>query len=144
MKPFVRQLEHDQVEIEASRLPSPVVTYLTGRVWRLEQAYAYEDIPRQITVPAQFEFDMSSIPRWFWFLIAPFELSLAAPLLHDFVYRYAGSPPNGAVVPPAVYSRRQADQLFRKIMEQEGVASWRRTLAYWAVRLFGRLAWKTM
>jgi hypothetical protein len=144
MNPSVKSLDHERVKIDDSRLPSPVVSYVTGRVWRLEHAYVYQDGPRRITVPNGFEFDLSSVPRWFWFLIAPFELSLAAPLLHDFLYRYAGSPPEAAVVPPKAYSRLETDQLFRRVMVQEGVPSWRRTLAYWAVRLFGRVAWKTL
>lgn len=141
MKAFVRQLHHQPIRIEASRLPAPVVSYVSGRNWRLEQAYAYQDGDHTITVPAQFEFDLSSVPRWFWWLIAPFELSVAAPLLHDFLYRYSGSPPDGTVEPSRAYSRPQADDLFRTIMEQEGVSAWRRTLGYWAVRAFGFLAW---
>ncbi|MGH2748638.1 MAG: DUF1353 domain-containing protein [Actinomycetota bacterium] len=141
MKAFVRELDRDPVRIEASRLPPPVVSYVTGTTWRLEEAYAYLDGDHTITVPAKFEFDMSSIPRWLWWLIAPFELSVAAPLLHDFLYRYSGAPPPGTVDPPRTYSRRQADDLFREVMEKEGVAAWRRTVGYWVVRAFSFLAW---
>jgi hypothetical protein len=141
VKHFVRQLENEPVRVEASRLPAPVVSYVAGTTWRLEETYAYQDGDRTITVPAQFEFDLSSVPRWFWWLIAPFELSVAAALLHDFLYRYSGSPPEGTIEPLRTYSRREVDELFRRIMEEEGVPSWRRSLAYWAVRAFGFLAW---
>jgi hypothetical protein len=150
MEPSAKGLQDEPVPIEKSSLPSPVLTYLPGRIWRLEQPYRYEDkgesgneeTHRVITVPAGFEFDLSSVPRVFWSVVAPFDLSIVAPLLHDFLYRYAGAPPDGAVDPPKVYSRLETDQLFRRIMEQEGVPPWRRTLGYWAVRLFGRVAWK--
>ena len=141
MKAFARQLDQQPVQIAASRLPSPVVSYVSGRLWRLEDPYAYQDQNHQITVPAQFEFDLSSVPRWLWWLIAPFELAVSAPLLHDFLYRYSGSPPSGTVSPPRSYSRGQADRVFREIMEHEGVPGWRRTLGYLAVRVFGALAW---
>lgn len=140
MKRIARQLYHQLVRIEESRLPAPVVTWIGGRTWRLEADYSYQDGDHRITVPAGFEFDLSSIPRLLWWLVAPFELSVAAPLLHDFLYRYRGGPP-GAIEPPRTYTRAEVDALFGRITEQEGVAAWRRALAYLAVRLFGRLAW---
>ena len=137
-----KRLSEEPVEVSASTLPAPVLTYLGDDTWRLEADYSYQDGDHLITVPAGFEFDLSSVPRALWWLIAPFELSIAAPLLHDFLYEYGGNPPAGSVVPPHSYSRREADDLFRRVMEQEGVALWRRTLAYAAVRLFGGRAWK--
>ena len=95
-----------------------------------------------ITVPAGFRFDLSSVPRVFWSLIAPFELSIAAPLVHDFLYRHGGKPPEGSVAPPRAYTRAEADRTFRAMMEAEGVSAWRRTAAYLAVRAFGGRAWR--
>ena len=67
---------------------------------------------------------------------------MTAALLHDFLYREAGDPGPGSVRPPRVYSRREADVLFREVMEKEGVANWRRVLGYAAVRVFGHWAWR--
>jgi hypothetical protein len=136
----VRTFDHDHVAIPASRLPPPVISYVSGRLWRLEQAYSYRDGAHIITVPAGFEFDLSSIPRLLWWLIAPFELSVVAPLIHDFLYRYAGAPA-GAIEPPKRYDRGEADDLFRDLMVAEGIAPWRRTLGYLAVRAFGWIVW---
>jgi hypothetical protein len=142
MKPFMRELDQSPVEIPASGLPSPVLTYLVSeKKWRLEAAYGYRDGAQLITVPDQFEFDLASIPRLFWWLIAPFELSIAAPLLHDFLYRYRGDPPAGLVEPPRSYNREEADRLFRRMMASEGVSRWRRAAAYRAVRWFGGASW---
>ena len=82
------------------------------------------------------------MPRAFWWLIAPFELSVVAPLVHDFLYLHAGKPPPGSVEPPRAYSRAEADRAFRQIMEAEGVESWRRVFAYAATRAFGGGAWR--
>jgi hypothetical protein len=138
MRPFIWELDQSPVEIPSSGLPSPVLTYLVSeRKWRLEEAYSYRDGAHRIRVPEQFEFDLASIPRLFWWVIAPFELSIAAPLLHDFLYRYRGDPPAGSIEPPTIYSREESDRLFRRVMASEGVPRWRRAAAYRAVRWFG-------
>ncbi len=82
------------------------------------------------------------MPRLLWWLIAPFELSVAAPLLHDFLYFHGGEPPAGVVVPHRIYNRAEVDAMFRGIMRKEGVSGWRRALGYLAVRSFGRGAWQ--
>ena len=143
MREETRLYEQAPIEISASELAPPVVTYVgPGNVWRLEEEYTYRDGVHAISVPDGFRFDLASIPRIFWWLIAPFELSVAAPLLHDFLYEHNGAPPPGAVEPPRTYSRREADHLFRHVMEVEGVPGWRRTLAFVAVRAFGWLGWR--
>jgi hypothetical protein len=142
MKESARALRGESVRIEGSRLPPPVLTYDTAlERWRLEAPYVYDDGPHRITVPAGFEFDLASVPRPLWSVIAPFELSIAAPLLHDFLYRYQGAPPAGAVAPPRTYTREEGDLLFERVMEEEGVAAWRRLIAYRAVRWFAGRAW---
>lgn len=143
MKPQTRLYEQAPVEIAASTLSPPVVTYLGPKnVWRLEESYSYQDGDHLITVHEGFRFDLASIPRAFWWLVSPFELSIAAPLLHDLMYQHDGDPPAGSIVPPRVYSRIECDRLFLRVMEEEGVPAWRRIPAYIAVRAFGRLGWQ--
>jgi uncharacterized protein DUF1353 len=137
-----RRLEQDRVDIPGSRLPPPVLTYLGRRRWRLEADYSYHDGPTAITVPAGFRFDLSSVPRALWSVIAPFELSIVAPLLHDFLYESGGRPPDVSIDPPRTYTRAEADRMFLEIMEAEEVVWWRRWLAYSAVRIFGWRAWR--
>ena len=67
-------------------------------------------------------------------------------MVHDFLYRHRGKPPQGTVIPYRTFTRLEADRLFDRIMEQENVAAWRRAIAYRAVRLFGWLGspkWET-
>ena len=143
MKAETRELQHESIHVVESALAAPVVTYIgPGNLWRLEMDYQYQDGSNLITVPEGFEFDLASIPRAFWWLVSPFELSIAAPLLHDFLYAHKGDPPPGSIEPSRAYTRKQADQLFRRVMEFEGVAAWRRGLAYAAVRSFGWIGWK--
>jgi hypothetical protein len=142
MKAEFQALQHVEVRIPESKLPPPIITSLGPKNWwRLEQEYVYDDGNHRITVPAGFEFNMASIPRHFWGLIAPFELSVSAPLVHDFMYHHQGKLPAGSIEPKHSYTRQEADLLFRRMMEEEGVPAWRRPLAYYAVRAFGGFAW---
>ena len=110
----------------------PLVTYIGNDQWRLERDFQHGDIK----IPAGFEFDLASIPRPLWNVGAPFELSLTAPLIHDYLYRHGGWLRNGRW-----YTRKETDDLFNEIMKDEGVAAWRRVVAYRAVRLFGGSSW---
>lgn len=142
MKRSAFKLDSKEVTIQASELPSPVVTFLVAeKRWRLEHSYSLITNAHQITVLERFEFDLASVPRAFWPLIAPFELSIAAPLVHDFLYRFAGDPPAGSITPPKVFTRPETDLVFRDTMEKEGVPAWRRATAYRIVRWFGSSAW---
>ena len=92
-------------------------------------------------MPAGFEFDLSTIPRIFWPLIGPFELSIVAPLLHDFLYTHGGKPPAGSVGAAAnPTTRAEVDRMFREIMAsgRPGLAACARVRS--PVRLFGRPA----
>jgi len=129
-----------------AELPDPEICWIGGKNFRLDRNYRYHDTrnARVITVSAGFVFDLSSVPRLLWFLIAPFELSVVAPLLHDLLYRYGGDVPDraAAVEPRHRYTRAATDRLFLAAMAQERVAPWRRHSAYVAVRVFGCFAWR--
>jgi hypothetical protein len=108
--------------------------------WVLLHDYSLLGPGWEMTIPAGFRFDLASIPRLVWWLIAPHELSLAAPLVHDFLYLARGD--SDGVVPAAkVFSRSETDRLFRDLMVSEGVPAWRKWAAWVAVRLFGWTGW---
>lgn len=118
----------------SATIPTISITYHTSdRQWEnLTTVLIHEHVThREIEVAAGFRFDLASIPRPLWSLIAPFELSIAAPLVHDWIYR--GNDRR--------YTRAQADRIFRELMKREGISWWRREPAYAAVRAFGGKAW---
>lgn len=118
-----------------SQMAPVSVTYSPRtKQWRLVGHQAIEDKKRgrKIVIPDGFSFDLASVPRALWSLIAPFELSILAPLVHDFLYR--GNDER--------YSRAEADDLFRALMEREGVPWWRRWAAYAAVVRYGAEFWR--
>ena len=87
-----------------------------------------------ISVPAGFESDGASVPRFFWRLVFPpgDSQALRAAILHDYIYR---EHPHG-------WTREDADKLFLTLLESDGVPRLRALLAYWGVRLFGGRSWK--
>ena len=93
--------------------------------WIVMQEYRYRSHGIDITIPRGFVTDLASIPRGLWWLIAPFELSTTAPIVHDWCYRHG------------LKTRAEIDELFLAIMKDEGVSYWRRYAAYWGVRMGG-------
>lgn len=134
----------ERLRPEGSGLPPVPVSYDVGReTWTLLEDYNIEHDGSRLTARKDFTFDLSSIPRAFWIFIAPNELSIVAPLFHDLLYRFRGHLPDGDVVPHRVFNRKQVDEMFLDLMTQEGVALWRRSVAYRAVRVFGGVVWST-
>ena len=130
---YLRRGRPLRVAIARSLLPSPVLTYRGSNKWRLEKPYIYRHPKKNIQVHEGFVFDLASVPRFLWWMIAPFELSITAPLLHDYLYQTGGM---------GVFSRDEADDIFLAVMRDEGISGVRRRMAYRAVRLFAGGAWK--
>lgn len=126
---------------------TPVEGHRTARylLHELTEDYRLTTINgEEIQVPKGFQFDLASIPASLWSLVAPNALSPQAALIHDYLYRYQGQPPLADVEPYRTYSRKEADDLFKEIMERvPGIGPVRRVLAYLAVRLLGGRAWNT-
>lgn len=60
---------------------------------------------------------------------------MGAPVIHDFLYRYKK-------VSNRPISREEADLVFLDLMREDGVSGSKALCAYWAVRLFGKIAWR--
>lgn len=125
-------------------------------LWTLEEDYTYVDqhYKFEITVNKGSEFDLSSVPRPLWRIISPFDLSVEAPLVHDFLYITRGGAKKDETAPMKgtitdlnqqgrTYEREEADALFRFMMQELKVKGWRAILGYWAVSVFGRLYWRS-
>jgi hypothetical protein len=131
------------------RLPPVYLTYSTLReIWILVDDYRITvPLPTEgsvsLQIPAGFEFDLASVPRIVWPLISSFELSLVAPLIHDYFYEFTGSPVYHEKVPALDFrshyhrvTRYEADQIFLQMMLREGVKRWKARSSYAAVRAF--------
>lgn len=83
-----------------------------------------------VTIPAGEPTDLASTPRILWAIFPPWGPYLMAALAHDYHYRHQD------------VSRKEADQRFLRIMRWYNVGIVRRSLMYWAVRLFGWGPWR--
>ena len=101
-----------------------------GNVYTLLAPLVYENL----TVPAGFSSDGASVPRFFWRIVFPpgDTRALRAAFLHDFIYR---NHPEG-------WSRKAADDLFRKVLIEDGVPRFSADLAWCGVRCFGESSWE--
>lgn len=103
--------------------------------YRLEQHFTSAPQHFHIGVPAGFEYDGGSAPRWSWSLFGmlPDGLHREATLVHDYLYRYNTN---------HIYTRLLVDCIFRAMLRDYGVATLKAKIAYVAVRLCGRRRWK--
>lgn len=62
----------------------------TIRQWKLLEDWEFKLPPGEpiIVIPKDYEFDGASIPRIFWFVLAPTGLLLIPGLLHDYAYQH--------------------------------------------------------
>jgi len=131
-------------------LVQPAITQTSvdpGR-WRLDEELVVTSRGWTLVVPRGFLTDLASIPRVLWWLIAPSELSIAAPIVHDWLYEAGGRIRASHVGYPAWgveqrFARSDADAFLYDLAAQAGVWWWRRWLAYKAVRWFSARYWSS-
>lgn len=125
----------------------PIIDYNAKKdIWTVREEYLDPDVC--VKIPAGFTTDLASIPRILWAILPPYALSERAPLIHDYLYRFAGktvevySVPYGMLVGHRAFMKSDADKIFLKIMKDESVKQWKRITAYYAVKFFAGGVWK--
>ena len=105
-----------------------------GNVFTLQENLTICWRGRVLSVPAGFESDGASVPRFFWRIVFPpgDNRALKAAFAHDYLYRRH----------PEEWSKKDADQMFFDLLRAGGIPCIRASLAYWGVRLFGRRSWQ--
>ncbi|HIC6968973.1 TPA: DUF1353 domain-containing protein, partial [Salmonella enterica subsp. enterica] len=109
---------------------TPAILEMLGHyLWRVHEPFTFylsDDNSDIIEVPAGFITDLATIPRIFWILLLPDGKYAKAAIIHDYLYDNA------------LRTKWEADRIFLDGMSVLGVPRWKRTIMYWAVRLFGR------
>ena len=117
-------------------IPLMAVTYVPSEdIWLVDEDYHFSLYGVQDFIQRGFKTDLASVPRVFWRIIAPYELSVEAAVIHDHLYRNLGVADN------IILAREQVDNLFRLIMIEQGVPGWRCWLAHKMVRLAAWATW---
>jgi hypothetical protein len=83
-----------------------------------------------IIIPAGYQTDFASVPRWLWSFIPPVGRYNLASLVHDYLYDNQ------------IGTRKEADKIFLDLMLQYGVHRWGAHCMYWGVRLGGKKWWR--
>lgn len=112
------------------RKPPAVIYDVKRRKWTLAADFHPQTSARIPIIPRGFVTDLASVPRFFWRFLAPFELSIEAPLIHDFLYRHH------------ILPRPCADAILLDLAIKNGVPKWKARIAWLAVRWFGWFAWR--
>lgn len=100
--------------------------------WRLAEDFIVFVDDRRFVVPAGYPTDLSSIPRWFWWLWpAGHTGARTAAIWHDRAYSHWWG----------MISKDYADRVFKAIMEHRGAGKCTVRVFYLAVRLGGRGGW---
>jgi hypothetical protein len=104
-----------------------------GKTWVIVRHFGYdvgaENSGDHIGVAIGFKTDFATVPRPFWIILPKWGRYGNATVIHDWLYWTQTRP------------RREADVIFLEAMGVLGVSSLVKYPMYWAVRLFGGLAW---
>lgn len=101
---------------------SVVVVEEHGEHWRLREPLIYLGNTDRFDVPAGFVTDFASVPAWATWLLPRTGKHNRAAVLHDYLVRN-----------PDV-SRKDADGIFLRVLQELGVPEWRARLMYAGVR----------
>jgi hypothetical protein len=99
------------------------------RVFTLEKDFLY----KTFAVPAGFQTNGISSPKWTWPLVGPVSDAFPAAVFHDYFYS------KGCQYD---FTRKEADDLFLVMMKELGLGFFQRQAIYRAVRLFGWTCFK--
>ena len=111
---------------------SPLTRPYNERFSQLEEDFVVSTRYGDITVPALFLYDGSSMPTFGQVLLnlTPFEPRIrAAALVHDYLYQ------------TGIFTRKQADQIYFDLMMYNGIDRFRSSLHYRSLRAAGWVQW---
>jgi len=130
----MKQIRRNSVKRERNSFITPLVVspLPDGHHWKLVAGFTCIVDRMQIRIAPGFVTDFASVPSFLWWLIPPWGRYGKAAVIHD--YNYQKHDWN--------IDRLRADLIFRDNMRVLKVKEWRVFLMFWAVRIFGQIAWR--
>jgi hypothetical protein len=104
--------------------------YLREKISWVPKKIEYKNKYKKIEVPPGFVTDLASIPKEFWSFLPPAAKYSYAAIIHDYLYW------------TQTCSREDADKILKIGMQEMEVAPLKVASIYYAVRTFGKSAWK--
>jgi len=118
-----------------------ILMWMLGkRQWEVAEDFHFELEGTNFMIPAGFEFDGASVPKFLATFLSPVGVLLMGGLVHDYGYKYATLLKNDGTT---IGYKNQAymDRLFRDICIEVNGFKFLNYLAYWTLRLAGFVAW---
>jgi len=118
-----------------------IMWLLSTRNWVLTKDWEYKINDITYVIPAGFQFDGASIPKFLRTFFSPVGVLLIGGLVHDYMYKYTACKPVSNKSALLVVDQKRADQIFRDINIEVNGFYFMNYLAYWSLRIGGFVAW---
>ena len=118
-----------------------IMWLLSTRNWVITKDWKYKINDVDYVIPAGFQFDGASIPKFLRTFFSPVGVLLIGGLVHDYMYKYTVCKPVSNKKPLLVVDQKKADQIFRDINIEVNGFYFMNYLAYWSLRIGGFVAW---
>jgi len=119
-----------------------VMWLLSTRNWVLVDDWKYNMNGNEYVIPAGFQFDGASIPKFLRAFFSPVGVLLIGGLVHDYMYKYTACKPASKKGALLIVDQKDADQIFRDINIEVNGFYFMNYLAYWSLRIGGFVAWR--
>ena len=114
---------------------------LSTRNWEITQDWKYNIDGTEYVIPAGFQFDGASIPKFLRTFFSPVGVLLIGGLVHDYAYKYKTLLEVNKKKTMGDLTQKRADEIFRDINIVVNGFYTMNYLAYWSLRLGGFVAW---
>ena len=114
---------------------------LSTRNWELTKDWKYNIDGTEYVIPAGFQFDGASIPKFLRTFFSPVGVLLVGGLVHDYAYKYKTLLKDSKKETMGELSQKRADEIFRDININVNGFYVMNYLAYYSLRLGGFVAW---
>ena len=114
---------------------------LSTRNWEITKDWKYNIDGTEYVIPAGFQFDGASIPKFLRTFFSPVGVLLIGGLVHDYAYKYKTLLEVNKKKTMGDLTQKRADEIFRDINIVVNGFYTMNYLAYWSLRLGGFVAW---
>ena len=114
---------------------------LSTRNWEITKDWKYNIDGTEYVIPAGFQFDGASIPKFLRTFFSPVGVLLIGGLVHDYAYKYKTLLEANKKKTMGELTQKRADEIFRDINIIVNGFYAMNYLAYWSLRIGGFVAW---
>lgn len=112
----------------------------TSRKWEISRDWAFSIDDKKYIIPEGFIFDGASIPKYFWNWLSPVGILLVPGLIHDWLYANESFLQVNRSL-GFKKTQKECDEIFRDTAISVNGFYYINWIAYYALRLFGWIAW---